>query len=323
MKKKTLFISALSLCILIVLCVSFYGDYYRNNSSRIQEKEVGSRQRYVLSSNEIYHLYYLLMTQKLLDNSKLYIDEVNLIDPSTLFNKENQGLLFDMWLYVTLFNEYGLSISEQNKENIISLLTLLQNDDGLFRSFYSEGEYEDEFNYVFPTKLALEIYRLLNVDVPNKSKIRLWMDENIDSIMYIKKEDFISSGGFLYLFKYIKSTYNDNSENLLKQYGEMVSNSYENTSNSAEKFDTALNINAEFSYDLLNIDRNIVSEYLNDVQLESGAFSLYGNKKDADAMTTFISVRLLSHFKIDIPKESKLTEWLNNEINAVLISNKI
>src|SRR5690606_19261168 len=106
-------------------------------------------------------------------------------------------------------------------------------------------------------------------------------------------------------------------DNLLDQYIELVSNIYQRAPNSVEKFDTTLNLNNEFSSNVIDLDRNEITKYLEEVQLESGAFSLYGNKKTSDAMTTFLSVKLLSYFDADIPKKNELTVWLNDEINTI------
>lgn len=263
-------------------------------------------------------MYYLLKTQKLLDeNNKSNIEEISLIEPSNLFDKDNHGLLFNIWMYVTLFDEYNLPVSKENKKEIINLLGLLQNDDGLFNSFYLEGKYEEMYNYVFPTKLALDIYQILNTEAPNKNKIQSWIDENVDTLMSMRKNDFISNGGLLYLLKYIKNMDDTNVDNSLDQYIDSLSSLYQNAPNSAEKFDTALNINTTFSHNIFNIDNKEMVDYLEDIQIDNGAFTLYGNKKNADAMTTYISVRLLSHFQVNISKKAQLITWMNDEINSI------
>lgn len=285
------------------------------------EPEDTNIENYNVSSNELYNLYYLLKTQKLIDKHESYKDVVKLIDISNLLKKENQGILFDIWLYVNLFEEYGLSVREINKEQIIDFLSSLQNDNGMFNAFLSEGTYDENlYNYLLPTKLAVEVYELLNLKTPNRDKRQLWIDENIDEILKAKQKDFISSGGFLYLSKFLKNKEESTLNISLNNYMDIISKHYKSTPNSVEKFDTAMNIDSVFSTNTLLLEKDEVEKYLGNVQLENGSFSLYGKKEYPDAFTTFLSIGLLYMLDSKIPKIDELTVWLGNEINKTLVS---
>jgi hypothetical protein len=325
MKKNRIFLIISIILAFFVFFVFVKGYFFSNKSSEIKISEVSKvGEEYILSSNQLYHLYYLLNTQKLIENNKkfIYQEKIKLINPALLLNEKSQALLFDIWLYVNLLNEQGLLISEQHKEAIISILNSLQNENGVFTSNFSEASYGEElYNYLFPTKLAMDIYELIGMETPNKKKRDLWINNNLDKILKVKRGDFVSNGGFLYLIKYIqnKDGYKNNS---LNKYLAQVVDIYTKSDNSAERIDTALNLNKEFSFEIFKLDKNEVAKYLESIQLEMGAFSLFWKKKYPDAMTTFISVNALMYLNQEIPRLEKLILWVDQEIQSTLVSIK-
>lgn len=101
--------------------------------------EVESSSENLISGTQLYDLYYLSASLNIIEHdNKSYEENIISIDPTNLLNEENQGLLFDIWLYVNLLNEHNLSVDNQKKERIINLLSSLQSKDGFFISNYSE-----------------------------------------------------------------------------------------------------------------------------------------------------------------------------------------
>lgn len=274
-----------------------------------------------ISSIQLYNLYYLTQALYLLDDNKKQIISIKIEDISTdyLVKRNNPGLLYDIWLFIQILNEYNVDCPRDTKELLLDFLKDLQSKEGFFRANLSEGTKGNKNSYLLNTKMALDIFNYFSIR-NQKTEIALrWIKQNVNNIINFENPDFISDGGFLYNIMYLENLYELDllSDTDYFSLIQQLKSIYPDYPDSVEKFDTAINMN-----DLLDVnldtDKKAIEHYLLSTQLKNGAFPLYGNGENADTLTTYLSIKTMKKLDIKIAKKGELNEWINSQLDQIL-----
>lgn len=277
---------------------------------------------------DVYDLYYVTSIQKKLGevNKSLLSDmEENLKDRdlSELTKGEPLTPLPNLWFYSQLTKQ-----EEPNdlfKKEIASYLSELQQKDGLFivEPDETNTDSEDVAPRLLPTKMAIDLFKNYDEKLPNSSTLLDTVSKEFEERLGYEQDMQIN--GHVLLILQILQELDPTSEQLNKAKDaipfERLQKEIEASSSDVVAISDMLDI-SKILYPDKNFDPQVVNKVekgLSGLQLKNGSFP-FPNSKEPDILSTYLSVKIMDAFGIEIKDKEKIQKY-SNEIGISSVQN--
>ncbi|NWL86132.1 hypothetical protein DMN77_00800 [Paenibacillus sp. 79R4] len=263
-----------------------------------------------LKSNDYYDYLYSAKTINLLEK------ETNFSKLKTNSNLPQLTSIFDTWLYVM-----SVQVNENEKNKIVDFIKGLESDKGHYYASYKEKNQNGSLKpylYLLDTKMAMEIFRELQMDIPNKENVYKYLQQT-DFEISKSELDFVSEGGFIVLINEIIDIINSEDTNRIDTIHTNLDDLvdlFKKAPSSIDKYSTALDLMEFYPNIDLKLDNKEISSYMNKIQQSNGLFNMEGYTDGYNALSTYLAVDILTKLNITIPKKDQLLE----SIKAINVS---
>ncbi|ETT65477.1 hypothetical protein C173_20666 [Paenibacillus sp. FSL R7-277] len=233
-------------------------------------------------------------------------DNLPLIDTNKLYFKD----LSDIYYYVEIFHNKLKFDSKQTRRIKKEILNYQDKDN----TFNFDSEFKQENNYL-STYMGLRIMSKVNEDI-NNYKIKEWIYKCLelennkkvktDEDLFIKASNIKLLSDIAKLVKVDVTKYIKNSE-ILEELQKKINDTLENN----EGIDIQIiETFSELYNNIYGEFLSVYSEYLLSLQNDDGGFA-FSNNQESDSLATYIAVKMLNSYSINVPRKSNIVKILN------------
>lgn len=257
------------------------------------------------------------------EEKEIIINKFSELRLNELINMEYNGSLYDIWLYVNICK--ALNIEVKYKEELSKFLSEVYTSEGYYLSYKDENTNQPDPSFILSTKMAIDIYKELNIEIANKGKTSEWLNKIYTQLETIKisDADYLSIIGFVNIISeldydpHIDLNLNIINKASYKKFLHELIPLYSDYPDSIEKYHSAIQLNRIAKTDVFYIDREDVNQYLNSLQMINGSFPFY-ESKNSDILSTSLAVSLLTELGLEINKRELLLNYLEKSIKESL-----